>query len=387
MSVIPNSDIKLADLLADNNAGLLLDLYGVVSYHGHNVAKLVAGDDFYKPNLELLSLDVANMPYTDQQAYKQRLSSFVECQIANDLAVLYNLRKAENLPPIAQELAAILWQHCGVVPRNMVSDKLASLPQEERALLRRLGARFGRFHVYLFDILKPAQVKMLLMLWLLRGSEAERNKLGEKANDILAALLHGRTTIIYDPTVDKKLYNLAGYDFWGDYAIRVDIAERLSTYIQLALSWRVGSQEKPQGAYDGYNFVLTSWALSLLGLSYGKAAEVLAAMGYLAKRIHAPADIADDVALAPQDEASELEKTTSETLPELDLWYFLKPQRSIVQKARRAPKVEPKSQLKFKSKFKPKKTRENPNTDSPFAALGQLRKDLASAAKKNSNKP
>ncbi|MDN5248500.1 MAG: hypothetical protein QWI73_00095 [Alphaproteobacteria bacterium] len=376
-----NGDKAFDGLLADSNAALTLDLKGVVRYKSNVLAQLIIGDDFYQPKLildESLLADAA----IDQEVYKRRLLGFVAAELAVALAPITKLQDLQFTHTIAKEIASSLVQHQGIVPRGLIADKLEKMQQEARAELRKLGVRFGRFHVFLYDIIKPASVKILLMLWAINNAaSAETDAINEASCNILEELELGRTTFLYDSAVPKKLYNLAGYEFWDEYAMRVDIAERLSTYIQEALSWRKGQEVKPAGAYDGHNFVLTPWALSLLGLSYDNLVKILTAMGYMRKTIELPQDFHGEVAKIPE-RATHIEIAENKPISRIDIWSFTRGKdRSRANfKRKKFVKVDSPSDGFRKRPFNQRVV------NSPFAPLAKLRKELTLSAKNNNNK-
>ena len=48
----------------------------------------------------------------------------------------------------------------------MVSEYLKNLrSQDERKILRNLGVKFGRYHIFLFKLLKPEAVSLRILLW------------------------------------------------------------------------------------------------------------------------------------------------------------------------------------------------------------------------------
>ena len=58
-----------------------------------------------------------------------------------------------------------MYENNGVLKRDQVSEYLKSLDQEERKILREIGVKFGRYHVYLFKLIKPEAVKLRTLLW------------------------------------------------------------------------------------------------------------------------------------------------------------------------------------------------------------------------------
>ena len=62
-------------------------------------------------------------------------------------------------------LAFHLYENNGVLKREQVTDYLKNLEQNERKILRNLGVKFGRYHVFLYMLIKPEAVSLRTLLW------------------------------------------------------------------------------------------------------------------------------------------------------------------------------------------------------------------------------
>ena len=101
--------------------------------------------------------------------------------------------------------------------REEVHEYLKKLGQDERKILRTLGVKFGRYHVFLFKLLKPEAVSLRVLLW--------KN-------------FHQKFFNLNPPTFglnfleDKKSINsnfmlLCGFEKFDKFFVRIDILERL----------------------------------------------------------------------------------------------------------------------------------------------------------------
>src|SRR6266550_945810 len=176
-----------------------------------------------------------------------------------------------------------------------------------RAALRKYGVRFGAYHLYLPNLLKPAVRALALQLWALKETTPDTKGLDEVPH--LAS--SGRTSFPADKDVPKALYRVVGYRVCGERAVRVDILERLADLIRPAIAWRPGSPGmKPAGAVEGGGFTVTVNMTSLTGSSGEDFASVLRSLGYrMEKRVKpaepAPAPAATETATeAPPSEAT-----------------------------------------------------------------------------------
>ena len=81
------------------------------------------------------------------------------------LKSLIDLRNLKESNSSIKALAYQLYENNGVVKREMVTEYLKKLGQDERKILRDLGVKFGRYHIFLFKLLKPEAVSLRTLLW------------------------------------------------------------------------------------------------------------------------------------------------------------------------------------------------------------------------------
>ncbi|WP_246257310.1 hypothetical protein [Bartonella gabonensis] len=259
---------------ACENGDFTLSSDGIVRWIGQPVGQLVATEDFFKPKLIVLA--DTHLTGESRDNVVKRLGRFVTFHFETALKPLFDLRNADNLTDSTNSLALKLVNSLGVLPRREVLDLVKNLAQESRAVLRRLGVRFGAFHIYVAGMLKPAPVQAITLLWNLQNAGQDQTGLGE----ILTALSAGRTSLIVDPTYNRQFYQLAGYRILGQRAVRIDILERLANLIRPTLHWKQGSDPKPDGAYDGKSFFVTPAMMSILGANGNDMEEILKGLGY-----------------------------------------------------------------------------------------------------------
>jgi ATP-dependent RNA helicase SUPV3L1/SUV3 len=158
--------------------------------------------------------------------------------------------------------------------------------------------RFGAYHLYLPQFLKPAPRALAAQLWSLKHGGIE----GVKGLDEVAHLASsGRTSFAADKDVPKGLYLAAGFRVSGERAVRVDILERLADLIRPAIAYRPGVTvgEPPAGAADGDGFVVTVAMTSLAGCSGEAFAAILKSLGYAAQQRKGPAITVEIIKPAP----------------------------------------------------------------------------------------
>ena len=259
------------------NGDIALGSDGTLRWIGAPIGTLVAGEDALKPRLVLLADEQLTGPARDKVA--ARAERFVNFQIELLLKPLVELKNAEQVSGIARGIAFQLVENFGLINRRDIAGEMKALDQEGRAALRRLGVRFGAYHVFVPSLVKPAPAGLVTLLWALNNDGKDKPGFG----DVVHALASGRTSIVIDPAFDPTFYKLAGYRNLGRRAVRVDILERLADLIRPATNWKPGLGPRPDGAYDGQAFMVTPPMMSILGANADDMEEILKGLGYRAE--------------------------------------------------------------------------------------------------------
>lgn len=259
------------------NSDFALASDGVLRWIGAPVGTLTSSDDPLKPRVILLADEQLTGPARDKVA--ARAERFVNHQIESLLKPLVDLKNADQLTGIARGIAFRLVENFGLVNRRDIADDMKALDQDGRAALRRLGVRFGAYHIFIPALVKPAPASLTTLLWALANDGKEKPGFG----DVVHALAQGRTSVLVMPDFDPNFFRLAGYRVLGRRAVRVDILERLADLIRPALTWRAGTGKRPDGAYDGAAFIVTPPMMSILGATADDIEEILKGLGYRAE--------------------------------------------------------------------------------------------------------
>lgn len=256
------------------NGDFALASDGLLRWIGAPVATLTAAEDPLSPRVILLADEQLTGPARDK--VMARAERFVRYQIDTLLKPLADLKAADQLSGLARGIAFQLVENFGTLNRRDIADEVKALDQEARAALRRLGVRFGAFHVFVPALLKPGPAGLVTLLWSLSHDGKDKPGFG----DVVNALASGRTSLVVDAAFEPAFYRLAGYRMLGRRAVRVDILERLADLIRPALSWRAGSGQRPDGAWDGAAFLVTPAMMSILGATAEDMEEILKSLGY-----------------------------------------------------------------------------------------------------------
>ena len=256
------------------NGDLAIGMDGLVRWLGAPVGSLAAGEEWLSPRLILFADEQLTGAALDK--VRARAERFVAHHIETHLKPLTDLGKADELSGIARGIAFRLIESHGIVQRREIASDLKALDQDGRAALRRYGARFGFYHIFVPALIKPAPAGLMTLLWAIRHDG--RDKAGH--GDVVGLLASGRTSLVTDQGFERDFFKLAGYRHLGPRAVRVDILERLADLIRPCIFFKPGADTLPEGAYGGGRFVVTPAMLSILGATMDDMAEVLKALGY-----------------------------------------------------------------------------------------------------------
>ena len=104
-----------------------------------------------------------------EQDQRSKLINFLEKWLKNKISTtlknLFDLKNLKEKNSSVKALAYQLYENNGVIKRDQVSDYLKELGQSDRKILRDLGVKFGRYHVFLHKLIKPETVSLRTLLW------------------------------------------------------------------------------------------------------------------------------------------------------------------------------------------------------------------------------
>jgi ATP-dependent RNA helicase SUPV3L1/SUV3 len=259
---------------------------GLIRWLGEPVAKIAAGAGALAPTTRVLADEQLTGPALDK--VKQRLDLWLAQHVKKLLGPLEQLEKGEGLEGLTRGVAFQLAEELGVLDRARVAKEVKGFSQEDRAALRKLGVRFGAYHVYVPALLKPAPRALSALLWALHHGGLENVKGLEEVPHLAAS---GRTSFAADASIPRGFYRAAGFRVCGERVVRVDILERLADLIRPAIAYRPGvtAGEPPPGAADEDGFVVTVAMTSLTGCSGEAFSSILKSLGYASTQRPGPA--------------------------------------------------------------------------------------------------
>ncbi len=190
-----------------------------IYWNNSAIGRLTAGKDYLNPNLELIVDDIL------EQDQKRKLSDFIGKWLKNKICTvlksLIDLKNIKEKNPLTKALAYQLYENNGVIKREQVSEYLEKLDQNERKTLRNIGVKFGRYHVFLYKLIKPDAVSLRTLLW--------KNYHQKYFN--LRPPTFGLNFLNNKDFKNKNFMLLCGFEKFDTFFVRIDILERL--FIQI----------------------------------------------------------------------------------------------------------------------------------------------------------
>ncbi len=284
-ALAPEISNRARRLVAAPNDQIVLSADGFLRWRGEVIAELAEGDELFAPRILVLADESLNG--TDLEQVQDRLALWLKHTINTQLEQILALRDPEGLEGAARGVAFQLAENFGILSRQKVAGEVRGLDQEVRGKMRRMGIRFGAYHIYLPMTLKPAPRELALVLFALKNGGLRQPGVA----DIPAIVLSGRTSFEIDPQVNPALYEVAGFKIAGKRAVRVDILERLADIIRPLISFdpERSQGEKPEGAARRNGFQVTVQMTSLLGCAGEDFSAILKSLGYRLERTPLPA--------------------------------------------------------------------------------------------------
>jgi len=179
------------------------------------IAYIVRGKNYLNPKIELL-VDEA----IDAES-KERLKIYLEKKlrelISSELSNLVNLSKAEFKNNYARALCYQLFENNGVIKREKVHHMMKDISKEDRLILRKIGVKIGRYHIFLPRMLKPSAVDLRVKLWKLYFPEDKLNHVPK----------YGLNFLKDETKKNNKFLLICGFENFNKFYIRIDILERL----------------------------------------------------------------------------------------------------------------------------------------------------------------
>ena len=218
------------------------------------IAYLVPGKTYLDPEVNLIIDDM--IENEDKIKLQVFIKDWLNNKINEELESLINLKNIKNQNSQIRALSYQLYEGNGVLLRENLNNLVQKIKQEDRKILRNLGVKFGRYHIFLFKLFKPSAVLLRILLW---------KNFHQKYYELKPPQF-GLNFLEDKNKLNKNFMLLCGFEKFGNFFVRIDILERLFLII-------INSNIKNE-------IKLTPEILNLLGCSKENFLKLINYMGY-----------------------------------------------------------------------------------------------------------
>jgi len=253
-SIGPEFQKRIEKIIISEKIGLKEDFK--IYWEEFPIARLLPGKDYLKPEFNLIVDDMIEL--SDQKKLQFFLENWIKKRINLILKSLIDLKNCKESKSNIRALSYQLYENNGVVKRENVINYVNKLSQEERKNLRNIGVKFGRYHVYLYKLLKPEAVSLRLILW---------KNFHQKYFDFKPPQF-GLNFMESKKSLNKNFMLICGFEKFDNFFVRIDILERL--FLQIINSDKEQNKE----------ILLVPEMLNLLGCSKENFIKLIKKMNY-----------------------------------------------------------------------------------------------------------
>ena len=185
-----------------------------IYWNEHPIGKLITGKDYLNPKFELIVDDILENDQT--KILNEFIKKWLNNKIDNILKSLIDLKYLKEKNSSIKALAYQLYENNGVIKRDNVLDYVKNLNQNDRKILRTLGVKFGRYHVFLHKLIKPEAVSIRTLLW--KNYHQKYIHLKPPTFGL---------NFINEKNLNQNFMLLCGFEKFNNFYVRIDILERL----------------------------------------------------------------------------------------------------------------------------------------------------------------
>ncbi len=227
-----------------------------IYWNNFPIARLTTGNDYLNPNFDLIIDDIIDQ--STKQKFNEYINKWIHAKINNVLKSLVDLKNIKENNSSIKALAYQLYENNGVLKRDQVVEYLKNLDQNERKILRDLGVKFGRYHVFLYQLIKPEAVSLRTLLW---------KNFHQKFHNLKPPTF-GLNFLDGKEAKNQNFMLLCGFEKFDNFFVRIDILERLFVLI-------INSSSK-----ENAEIKIVPEMLNLLGCSKDNFKKLLKKMSY-----------------------------------------------------------------------------------------------------------
>ena len=186
-----------------------------ITWDGADIARLRAGAEASKPVVEVLPSEF--LDGAQRERVRLRLSNFIDGTLAKDLSSIAAVEAKAESDNTLRGPAFMLRESLGLRPGN----SKAHFPQDVQTKLKTIGARAGRFALYVPEALKPRAMAMRSQLWALSRNIPTPNL---PAAGLVSLPNDGVMALSWLPGFAESI----GWVLAGPLYLRLDVAERIA---------------------------------------------------------------------------------------------------------------------------------------------------------------
>ena len=216
-NVAPEIIKRINQIIEGSNIDLNEDFK--IYWNKYAIGKIKPGKDYLNPEIDLIVDDMID--FSDQSRLRVYLIKWLNSKVLNELESLFKLKSLDYKNPNTRALAFQLYENNGVVKRDKILNIVKRLTQDERKILRDIGVKFGRYHIFLFKLFKPSAVSLRILLW---------KNFYQKFHNLKPPKF-GLNFLEDNLEHNKNFMLLCGFEKFEKFFVRIDILERLFIHI------------------------------------------------------------------------------------------------------------------------------------------------------------
>ena len=242
--------------IIENSEFFRLQHDGKIYWKENQIGKISPGKNYLSPEVKVYSDE--SLELQDQHQVANTMQHWIDTQTKTLLKDLVEIQNPKTENKIIKGLCYQLFENNGVLKRDSINDLIKQINKEDRYILRKLGVKIGRYHVYQPRMVKPHAVTYKTILW---------NCFENIKENIYPTF--GLNFIKNFKNKNSKFLLICGFETFDQYIVRIDILERL--FLKILETSKNGI------------FELQSDMLNLLGCNKDDFKNLMLKMNYIVK--------------------------------------------------------------------------------------------------------
>ena len=187
---------------------------GKIYWNNNSIGKILPSKNYLNPDIKIFSDE--SLELSDQNQVAQTVLNWLNKKTKALLKDLIDIENPKINNQIIKGLCFQLFENNGILERQEINDIIKVIKKEDRSILRKLGIKIGRYHLYQPRMVRPHAVAYKTILWNCFKNIKENNYPA-----------FGLNFVKNFPNKNKKFLLICGFEKFDEYIIRIDILERL----------------------------------------------------------------------------------------------------------------------------------------------------------------